>query len=200
MGDATFLYLYLRYNYIVLIKKLIRRSKGMDTMIKCPNCGFEIADVSAGFCPNCGFNLKVARDTQEAPHSDQQAGQQKMDQQFTQTAVPPVQSVTYPNQGQQSPNVPQDTHHYGFSYVKLYRIVLIIVAVLPTVASFLSMGLFRGSDGTPGFVMLLLAAIVVGVLIYYFGMFSIKRFENLAIVAKNSTEMVNLKRQERAGR
>lgn len=172
----------------------------MDTMIKCPNCGFEITDASAGFCPNCGFNLQVARDTQEDAHSELNAGQQKMDQQYAQSVVPPVQSGAYLNQGQQSPNVPQDTHHYGFSYVKLYRIVLIVVAVLPTVASFLSMGLFQGSDGTAGFVMLLLAAIVVGLLIYYFGMFSIKRFENLAIVAKNSTELVNLKRQEHARR
>ncbi|MFD1421392.1 hypothetical protein [Lactiplantibacillus songbeiensis] len=78
-------------------------------------------------------------------------------------------------------------HFYGGSYVVVFKIANVIVA-LAVAGLILFIAQLWKDDFTYG----LIPAIVVGLIIWYVNNFIVKQFENISIIAKNSTKILNI--------
>ena len=84
-------------------------------------------------------------------------------------------------------------YHYGFSYVKLLKILYIILGVVTFFAVFVILGdissLLNPNQTSIGWPFIV--GLIVGLLVYWIGTFSVKKFENIAITAKTIVEIHN---------
>lgn len=138
--------------------------------MKCKKCGAEI-EPGSKFCTECGTPVEENSVKQESGFK-QDTHEEKL--------------------------VKKAKYHYGFSYVRIFRILWAILAIILAVggiAVFLTLIHEAESYGANinGMVSVLsvLGPILNGLLVYWLGMFSVKRFENIAISAKMLTDIRN---------
>jgi len=85
----------------------------------------------------------------------------------------------------------QEAHHehhfYGESYVVIFKFANAVIA-LANAGLILFIAQLWKDDFTYG----LIPAIVVGLIIWYANNFIVKQFENISIIAKNSTKILNI--------
>lgn len=84
------------------------------------------------------------------------------------------------------------THNHGFSYVAIFKIVNLLAAILVFIIAFLvEQSLFLFGYGAPGIILLGLLNLAIAFIVYWILTLPIKLFENIAIIAKNSTDIRN---------
>lgn len=163
----------------------------MTEQIKCPHCGALINDLNINYCPHCGFSLNV---NQSHKQDDLMMRNQNR--------------TDFSNDSQQKGlgiegHVYQDNHRYGFGLAVFFKVILFFLALglglgisfcwvyvlwdgLINIGVFSLLFYFPAKDFT---VAMMSNAIPTILIIYCFGMYRIKWFENLAIIAKNGREL-----------
>lgn len=81
-------------------------------------------------------------------------------------------------------------HSHGFSYVVIFKVINIIISIIAGLALIIVGGLSAGYITTFQWIFIILGLIIPFPL-YWILTFPIKMFENVAIIAKNSTEILN---------
>lgn len=146
--------------------------------MKCKKCGAEI-DPDSKFCTECGAPVEKDSNTVKQENIQTQESSFKQDS--------PKEKI-----------VKKAKYHYGFSYVRIFRIVWAIFSILTTIC--LIFGALGGIGAANNLganingaasVLSVVISLLIGLLIYWLGMFSIKRFENIAITAKMLTDIRN---------
>lgn len=138
--------------------------------MKCKKCGAEI-DSDSKFCTECGTPVEENLSTVKQNSIQTQENGFKQD-----TPKKKLEKKA--------------KYHYGFSYVRIFRIwwaVLAIVIAIIGIAIFS----FISNGGGMASILGVLGSLLIGLLVYWLGMFSIKRFENIAITAKMLTDIRN---------
>lgn len=163
----------------------------MIEQIKCPNCGTLINNLDSNYCPHCGFSLKANRLRTDDDRTTRNQNKGVFSYSGQQKALG-VESNSY-----------RDNHRYGFGYVVFFKVVLVFLALgiglgvsfcwvfalwygLINIGEFRLLFYFPSENFT---VAMMSNAIPTILFIYFVGMYRIKWFENLAIVAKNGKEL-----------
>ena len=146
--------------------------------MKCKKCGAEI-DHNSKFCTECGAPVKKDSNTVKKEKVQTQESGFKQDS--------PKEEL-----------VKKAKYHYGFSYVRIFRILWAIFSIITTICFIIGAlgGIGAANDLGANIngamsVLSVVIALLIGLLIYWLGMFSIKRFENIAITAKMLTDIRN---------
>jgi len=85
------------------------------------------------------------------------------------------------------------THNHGFSYVRVFKIINLIIAIIIGFGTFIFL-----NNLTEGLIPIIGAAIVAFIS-YWILTLPIKLFENVAIIAKNTTDINNKLSQTNRG-
>src|SRR5699024_1919828 len=146
--------------------------------MKCKKCGAEI-DPDSKFCTECGAPVEKDSNTVKQENIQTQENSFKQDN--------PKEKL-----------VKKAKYHYGFSYVRIVRIVWAIFSIILTICFIIGAlgGIGTANDlganiNGAASVLSVVISLLIGLLIYWLGMFSIKRFENIAITAKMLTDIRN---------
>ena len=83
-----------------------------------------------------------------------------------------------------------DSYNHGFSYVAIFKIINILASILVFIFSFMIESALLGTDFQPIGIQLILN-ILLAFISYWMLTLPIKLFENIAIIAKNSTDIRN---------
>lgn len=146
--------------------------------MKCKKCGAEI-DPGSKFCTECGAPVEENLNTGKQESIQTQNNSFKQDIQ----GEKPVKKAKY---------------HYGFSYVRIFRIIWAVLSIIVTIGVMLgSLGVIGAANNYganingASSVLCVVISLLIGLVIYWLGMFSVKRFENIAITAKMLTDIRN---------
>ena len=146
--------------------------------MKCKKCGAEI-DPDSKFCTECGAPVEKDSNTVKQENIQTQENSFKQDN--------PKEKL-----------VKKAKYHYGFSYVRIFRIVWAIFSIILTICFIIGAlgGIGTANDlganiNGAASVLSVVISLLIGLLIYWLGMFSIKRFENIAITAKMLADIRN---------
>lgn len=138
--------------------------------MKCKKCGSEIEEGSK-FCTICGTPV-------EKPSNANQSSQNIVQN-----------NSNFKQENHEKKQVKKVSYHYGFSYVRVFRITWCFISFLGVI--FLLLLAFTQSVDAAVIFEMIVFATVIGLLIYWLGMFYIKRFENIAITAKMLVDIRN---------